>query len=137
MRVYVDAAVHRWRGKLWCHMFTPDLTLLHDFALQIGMKREWFQDPRTTNASWPHFDVPAWRRDVAIRLGAIALDRHQTVAMSRVVINCFEGNHGTERAVDPLATHRRLNSARLPELEHWLDAELHHLGLATPGRLAA
>src|SRR3546814_5987534 len=25
MRIYVDAAIHRWRGKLWCHMFSPNI----------------------------------------------------------------------------------------------------------------
>src|SRR3546814_4818291 len=84
MRIYVDAAIHRWRGKLWCHMFSPNIDDLHQFAREIGMRREWFQDPRTSSKiSWPHYDISAQRRQVALSLGAIAVGRHQTIAMSR------------------------------------------------------
>src|SRR3546814_8311968 len=65
MRIYVDAAIHRWRGKLWCHMFSPNIDDLHQFAREIGMRREWFQDPRTSSKiSWPHYDISAQRRQI-------------------------------------------------------------------------
>src|SRR3546814_12867102 len=53
MRIYVDAAIHRWRGRLWCHMFSPNNADLHQFAREIGLRREWFQDTRTSSKfSW-------------------------------------------------------------------------------------
>lgn len=125
MRIYVDSAVHRWRGQLWCHLFSPDLDALHAFAADIGLKREWFQDPRTMpKVSWPHYDTNARRRAVAVAKGAVEVGRHQTSAMSRVVLNRFHGLEGTERALDPLALHRRINSPSLPRIEEWLAREL-------------
>src|SRR3546814_17616113 len=78
MRIYVDAAIHRWRGKLWCHMFSPNIDDLHKFARQIGMRREWFQDPRPSHKIyWPHYDISAQPRQRALRLGAIASRGHK------------------------------------------------------------
>lgn len=125
MRIYVDAAIHRWRGKTWCHMFAANVDDLHDFALQIGMRREWFQDPRlSSKISWPHYYITAQRREVALKLGAVPLGRHQTIAMSRVVINRYFGLEGTDAAVDPLALHRRINSPHVDRVAQWLDQEL-------------
>lgn len=125
MRVYVDSAIHRWRGQLWCHVFSPDLDALHALMASIGSKREWFQDPSTMpKVSWPHYDANEKRRAAAIAAGAVIVGRHQTVAMSRVVRNVWTGE-----MVDPLARHRATSSARLPELESWLIRELSALGI--------
>jgi hypothetical protein len=128
MRIYVDSAIHRWRGKLWCHLFSPDIEALHAFAGNIGMKRAWFQDPLSNSkVSWPHYDITAQRREIAIQRGAIAVGKHQTVAMSRVAINRYFGLDGTPQAVDPLALHRRLNSPVIERVERWLAHELSFL----------
>lgn len=125
MRIYVDAPIHRWRGQLWCHVFSPDIAALHSFMASIGSKREWFQDPSTmSKVSWPHYDANERRRDAAIRAGAIPLGRHQTVVMSRVVLNRWYGVEGTADADDPLGSHRRRNSPMLPRLEEWLEREM-------------
>lgn len=125
MRIYVDEAIHRWRGQLWCHMFSPDIEALHVFARSIGMKRAWFQDPLTMpKVSWPHYDINVSRRQIAVARGAVPVGRHQTVAMSKVVVNAYHGLNGTEHEIDPLAMHRRLNSAMLPRVEAWLASEL-------------
>lgn len=81
MTVYVDAAVHAWRGKRWCHLFSADLEELHRFAGRLGLRRVWFQDP--PDATWPHYDVTASRRADALRLGAVEADRRTTVLVSR------------------------------------------------------
>lgn len=125
MRIYVDAAIHSWRGKLWCHMFAANIEDLHQFAEEIGMRREWFQDPLVSRkVSWPHYDITSQRRKVALELGAIELGRHQTVAMSRVAINRYLGIDGTDKAIDPLALHKRLNSPTTERVEKWLSHEL-------------
>lgn len=84
--VYVDALVDwgwklRGRRVLSCHMFTDSLDLdeLHSVALRIGMHREWFQPHRLAL----HYDLTARRREAAISLGAIAVDRHAAAATWR------------------------------------------------------
>jgi len=79
--VYVDAAIQRWRGRSWCHLFSEDIGTLHAFAARLGMRREWFQEPPA--ASWPHYDLTAERRAAAVALGAIEADRRTTVTVAR------------------------------------------------------
>lgn len=84
MTIYVDSLVS-WGWKLRghtvqsCHMFTDsaDLEELHAFAEKIGMKRKWFQPHRIA----PHYDLTKSRRDAALVLGAVAVERH---AASRI-----------------------------------------------------
>jgi hypothetical protein len=71
--VYVDAAIHGWRGRLWCHLFCADLERLHLFARSVGLHRAWFQEP--PEASWPHYDTTAQRRERALLKGAMVADR--------------------------------------------------------------
>lgn len=68
MTVYVDDAIHLWRGKLWCHLFSDNLDELHQFAAHLGLQRSWFQEP--PRASWCHYDITANKRRIAIGLGA-------------------------------------------------------------------
>lgn len=106
-------------------MFSPNIEDLHRFAQEIGMRREWFQDPRTSSKiSWPHYDISAQRRQLALERGAIAVGRHQTIAMSRVAINRYFGTEGTDQAIDPLGLHRRINSPAIDRVEQWLNHEL-------------
>ncbi len=82
MTVFVDSLMdYGWklRGHSVknCHMFTDDvdLTELHEMALKIGMKRQWFQDKKTA----PHYDLTESRRMLAVNFGAIELDRKDSV----------------------------------------------------------
>ena len=90
MAVYVDAAIHRWRGRNWCHLFSSDIAELHAFAARIGMRRGWFQEPPA--ASWPHYDVPETRRVAALAAGALEADRltSVTVASEAMLAWCLE-----------------------------------------------
>lgn len=121
----MDSAIHRWRGQLWCHVFSPDLDALHSLMATIGSKREWFQDPSTmAKVSWPHYDANEKRRAAAIAAGAIVVGRHQTVVMSRVVRNVWNGER-----TDALSRHRSMASSKLPQLEGWLRRELDIMGI--------
>jgi hypothetical protein len=80
MTVYVDDAIHPWRGRLWAHLFSTDLDELHAFARRLGLSRSWFQLP--PKASWPHYDVVEGRRFQALRLGAVAADRCTTLEVA-------------------------------------------------------
>lgn len=76
MAVYVDW-VQRMPTTIrcfkpgFCHLMADTEQELHDFAKRLGLRREWFQ-PRERH---PHYDLTLRRREVAIRLGAIEVDR--------------------------------------------------------------
>jgi uncharacterized protein DUF4031 len=71
----------RWRWSVVTHLFCPpgELDDLHAFALRLGLQRRWFQ-PRST---MPHYDLAPGKRWQALRLGAVALTREETVAIIR------------------------------------------------------
>jgi hypothetical protein len=61
-----------------CHMLADTVDELHATADQIGIRRTWFQPLGT-----PHYDICKAKRKLAIKLGAIEIDRRQTVALIR------------------------------------------------------
>lgn len=86
MTVFVDPLVNwgwRLRGRLVasCHMFTDSIELedLHALAERIGLRRQWFQEHRLA----PHYDLTPSRRSLAIKAGAIEVDRTRAVIMWR------------------------------------------------------
>lgn len=72
MAVYVDNATISFRRMIMCHMFADSLSELHDMAARIGMRRQWFQP-----FSFPHYDVAKGRRAMAVKFGAVEVDRRQ------------------------------------------------------------
>lgn len=72
MTIYVDRARHPFKGHMMCHMTADSLCELHDMADRLVMKRNWFQAP--PKASFPHYDIPERRREMAIKYGAIEVD---------------------------------------------------------------
>jgi hypothetical protein len=69
LRLFPGAKPPFHRGS--CHLTVwpqafADLVRLHDFAAQLGMKREWFQ----RHHSAPHYDLTPARRADALKLGA-------------------------------------------------------------------
>jgi len=82
MTVYVDDAVHPWRGERWAHLLADTLDELHAFAALLGIPRRAFQD-RTSGA---HYDVTAAMRERAIALGAMPISRHRDRTLVRAVI---------------------------------------------------
>ncbi|UNK47981.1 DUF4031 domain-containing protein [Lysobacter sp. S4-A87] len=83
MTVYVDDAVHLWRGQRWAHLMADTLDELHAMAGQLGIPRRAFQD-KTSGA---HYDVPAELRERAIALGAVPISRHTDRERVRAVIH--------------------------------------------------
>lgn len=82
MAVYVDDAVHPWRGERWAHLMADTLAELHAFAALLGIPRRAFQD----RASGAHYDVTAAMRERALALGATAISRHRDRDQVRAVI---------------------------------------------------
>lgn len=88
MSVYVDELIiytvsdkvpRCFRGKASCHMYADTIEELHQMALKIGMKLEWFQADRRL----PHYDLVASRRARAVKMGAIEHTRNQMVCFMR------------------------------------------------------
>lgn len=71
--VYIDKAGH---------LIADSLDELHVFAINIGLKREWFQDKRL-----PHYDCTTQRkRNKAIECGA-------TLVESKKIIKIFKAKN--------------------------------------------
>ena len=84
MSVYVDSLFNCIKNKNWkydeaCHLFADTTKELHDFALQIGLKRRWFQN----QSSVPHYDLTRSKRRLAVRKGAVELDSKQVADFIR------------------------------------------------------
>lgn len=82
MTVYVDDAVHLWRGRRWAHLMADTLEELHAMAGRLEIPRRSFQN-KTSGA---HYDVPSELRERAIELGALAISRHRDREQVRAVI---------------------------------------------------
>ena len=82
MAVYVDDAVHPWRGRRWAHLLADTLDELHAMAALLDIPRRAFQD-KTSGA---HYDVPAELRERAIAFGAVPISRHRDRELLRAVI---------------------------------------------------
>jgi hypothetical protein len=82
MTVYVDDAVHPWRGQRWAHLMADTLDELHAMAARLGLPRRAFQN-KTSGA---HYDVTAELREQAIALGALAISRHRERGLVKAVI---------------------------------------------------
>ena len=82
MAVYVDDAVHRWRGLRWAHLMADTLDELHAMAARLGVPRRAFQDKR----SGAHYDLTEELREQALRLGAVAISRHRDRDQVRAII---------------------------------------------------
>lgn len=84
MAVYVDDLMtcvpnKNWRWNKSCHLIADSVEELHEFAKRIGMKREWFQN----DSRLPHYDLTVNRRALAVKLGAVEVDRRQFVNKMR------------------------------------------------------
>ena len=81
MAIYVDNEQIAWRGKTWCHLVADSLEELHAFALELGLRRAWFQD----QASYPHYDVTVSVRERALAMGALHGDRRTIVGCAKAL----------------------------------------------------
>ncbi len=94
MTVYVDFLMdHGWvlhgRPTWSCHLLSDqdDVTELHEIAVKIGLKRQWFQ---SKPGSTPHYDLVPAKRTLAIAHGAIAIDtREEWVEKIRPIVRRY------------------------------------------------
>jgi hypothetical protein len=83
MSCYVDKPEWEWRGEMWCHLVADSLPELHAFARQLGLRRSWFQAPPQTR--YPHYDITAAKRELALSLGALSADRRTLIEKARAL----------------------------------------------------
>lgn len=92
-RVYVDelpaAGWGKWNGG--AHMLANDIDALHEMADRIGLKRAWFQE----QGSFPHYDLTASKRRLAVAAGAIEIDLGElpTDVLHRCSDGVYEQRH--------------------------------------------
>lgn len=81
MSVFIDPLMqHGWRLGPSCHLWADTEAELHAFAARVGLRRAWFQSaPRPGGWVFPHYDLTASRRRLAVRLGAVECDRREAV----------------------------------------------------------
>ncbi|MHB0928315.1 MAG: DUF4031 domain-containing protein [Candidatus Nanopelagicales bacterium] len=76
MTILVDNAHWPNHGRYWCHLVSDhSLQELHDFARQLGIPEHGF--------GGDHYDLPDMMRDVALRLGAVAVESRELVIRLR------------------------------------------------------
>lgn len=86
MPVYVP-----FRQMIMCHMIADTPGELHAMAGSIGVARRWFQV--SPPASFPHYDIAKSKRDLAIKCGAVVLERNELVyTMRRIALSGTFGN---------------------------------------------
>lgn len=79
MAVYVDKLRdYGWHRGPSCHLIADSVEELMEFAVMIGLRREWFQ-PKSS----PHFDLTVAGRLIAVRHGAIEIDQRTLVIKLR------------------------------------------------------
>lgn len=71
MSVYVDGARNSYGRMVMCHMLADTPDELFAMADKIGVDRRHFQ----RRASAPHFDICKSKRAIAVKHGAIEVDR--------------------------------------------------------------
>lgn len=89
MTVYVDDAVHAWRGQRWAHLMADTVAELHAMAAQLGLPRRALQN----KPSGVHYDVTSELRERAIALGAQPISRHHDRAQVRAVIRAARAQY--------------------------------------------
>ena len=69
----------------YCHMFSEDLKALHAMARRLGLGQSSFQEP--PKSSWPHYDLSFRKRKLAIKLGAVPVDRYECILVAGRLMN--------------------------------------------------
>jgi len=73
--IYIDK-----KGNMgWSHLIADSIHELHDFAIKIGLKPNWFQE----KPEKPHYDVKGMMRKRAIESGAKEISTKEIIKVLR------------------------------------------------------
>lgn len=81
MAVYVDGEFNSFGRMKMCHLVADTEAELHAMADKLGLKRKWYQG----SASTPHYDVAKGKRELAVFLGVVEIDRRQMYAIIKKI----------------------------------------------------
>ena len=79
MGVYVDQPAYPYGRMMMCHMVADSVDELHTMAERIGVHRRHFQ----ATSSAPHYDICKSKRALAVRFGAVEVNRRELVTILR------------------------------------------------------
>ncbi len=93
MGVYVDDLQACVRSKKWpygyaCHLVADYVWELHYFAGRMRLHPAWFQD----QSNLPHYDLTKNMRLLAVKLGAVEIDREKFGELIRKYRSRSAGN---------------------------------------------
>jgi len=80
MAVYVDDMEASFGRMVMCHMLADSTEELLVMADKIGVQRKWIQKAGTHHE---HFDIAKSKRALALRFGAVEIDRAGLVEILR------------------------------------------------------
>lgn len=78
MPTYVDDMRAPYGRMIMCHLLADSDEELHAMAARIGVARRWHQKPGTPHS---HYDICLSKRALAVKLGAIEIDRAGVAAI--------------------------------------------------------
>ncbi|WP_211318240.1 DUF4031 domain-containing protein [Pelagimonas varians] len=93
--VYVDKPQHRLGRMVMCHMLADSMAELLTMADTIDIDRKWFQPQ-----SHPHFDICKSKRVLAVKAGAIEVDRRALVEVKQRYRTKWFADLGERTAVE-------------------------------------
>lgn len=85
MSVYVDAAVNGYGRMVMCHMVADTRVELDEMADKIGVERKHYQHPLNPKVSFPHYDICKAKRALALKSGAVEIERRALAYFIRIV----------------------------------------------------
>lgn len=80
MTVYVDNMEAQYGRMVMCHMVADTREELLEMCDKIGVQRKWIQKAGTAHE---HFDIAKSKKALAIKHGAVEVDRRQLVEIIR------------------------------------------------------
>ena len=98
MSVYVDNMQATFGRMKMCHMIADTLDELNEMADTIGVARKWIQNSR---CGMTHYDVCLSKRALAIKAGAIEIDRRTLVDKMREVREADARNNQSVSSTEP------------------------------------
>jgi len=84
MAVYVDPVQpvpksRNWRWKEACHLFADTMKELLEMAGRLGLAPGWLHPAK----DFPHFDLTPFKREQAVRLGALQVGIEKSIDYRR------------------------------------------------------